>query len=146
MNTNTDITSSITTIIIMLSIDVLWLKYLFFTSFRLSVYSLQRVDYNESDASDSIWIILVSHQTYLNNNVSLKQNKKFIPNGRGANEMFIKKNYPCEAPLRIYVTVSIILTSNKTKIQNNTLQYNKHKTVKFEEKDNYVTLTRYITN
>ena len=24
--------------------DVLWLKYLFFTSFRLSVYSLQRVD------------------------------------------------------------------------------------------------------
>ncbi len=28
----------------MLSKDVLWLKYLFFTSFRLSVYSLQRVD------------------------------------------------------------------------------------------------------
>jgi hypothetical protein len=42
---------------------------------------------------------------YDNNNVSLKQNKKFIPNGRGANEMFIKKpNYPCEAPLRIYMT------------------------------------------
>jgi hypothetical protein len=29
-----------------------------------------------------------------NNNVSLKQNKKFIPNGRGANEMFIKKKLP----------------------------------------------------
>jgi hypothetical protein len=51
--------------------------------------------------------------------------------------MFIKKtNYPCEAPLRIYVTVSIILTSNKTQT----------KTVKFDDKDNYVTLTRYITN
>ena len=37
-----------------LSIDVLWLKYLFFTSFRLSVYSLQRVDYNESDARFTI--------------------------------------------------------------------------------------------
>ena len=79
-------------------------------------------------------------------NVSLKQNKKFIPNGIGANEMFIKKNYPCGAPLRIYVTVSIILTSNKTKLQNNKLEYKKHKTVKFDDKDNYVTLTRYITN
>jgi hypothetical protein len=38
----------------MLSIDVLWLKYLFFKSFRLSVYSLQRVDYNESDARFTI--------------------------------------------------------------------------------------------
>ena len=38
---------------------------------------------------------------YNNNNVSLKQNKKFIPNGRGANEIFIKKNYPCEAPLLV---------------------------------------------
>ena len=37
-----------------LSIDVLWLKYLFFTSFRLSVYSLQRVDCNESDARFTI--------------------------------------------------------------------------------------------
>ena len=84
---------------------------------------------------------------YNNNNVSLKQNKKFIPNGRGSNEMFIKKKLPMrEAPLRIYVTVSIILTSNKTKIQNNKLQYKKHKTVKFDDKDNYVTLTRYITN
>ena len=34
--------------------DVLWLKYLFFTSFRLSVYSLQRADYNESDARFTI--------------------------------------------------------------------------------------------
>jgi hypothetical protein len=42
--------------------------------------------------------------------------------------------------------VSIILTSNKTKIQNNKLQYKKHKTVKFDDKDNYVTLTKYITN
>jgi hypothetical protein len=37
-----------------LSIDVLWLKYLFFTSFRLSVYSRQRVDCNESDARFTI--------------------------------------------------------------------------------------------
>jgi hypothetical protein len=37
-----------------LSIDVLWLKYLFFTNFRLSVYSLQRVDYNEGDARFTI--------------------------------------------------------------------------------------------
>jgi hypothetical protein len=38
----------------LLSIDVLWLTYLFFTSFRLSVYSLQRVDCNESDARFTI--------------------------------------------------------------------------------------------
>ena len=37
-----------------LSKDVLWLKYLFFTSFQLSVYSLQYVDYNESDARFTI--------------------------------------------------------------------------------------------
>ncbi len=37
-----------------LSKDVLWLKYLFFTSFRLSVYSLQRADYIESDARFTI--------------------------------------------------------------------------------------------
>jgi hypothetical protein len=64
--------------------------------------------------------------------------------------MFIKKK---KLPMRgtspniyIYMTVSIILTSNKTKIQNNKLQYKKHKTVKFDDKDNYVTLTKYITN
>jgi hypothetical protein len=50
----------------------------------------------------------------INNNVSLKHLKKAT-----------------QAPLR-GVTL-IILTSNKTEIQNNKLQYKKHKTVNFDD-------------